>query len=337
MAGDVFSYVLPLTADRPQVGSEFVAYLRNVASRADVIVVDGSSQEVFAAHSRCWGPWVRHAAPEWWTPNGKVGNVLTGLRLARHDRVVIADDDVRYGPELETLVACLDQADVVRPQNYFDPLPWHAAWDSGRILLNRITGGDWPGTLAVRRHVVLGVGGYAGDVLFENYELAQTVVAAGGRHLWAPEIFVRRLPPGARHFWSQRVRQAYDELARPRRLVAFLSLLPAMLSLFARSRRAAGWTVVAGALGVVTAAELGRRSRGGRRVFPARCSLAAPLWVLERAVCSWLALAARARGGVKYRGRRFRRAALTSRQRRRAVADRPPAPWPLGVAVVIVG
>ena len=27
---------------------------------------------------------------------GKVGGVLTGLRLASHARVIVADDDVRY-------------------------------------------------------------------------------------------------------------------------------------------------------------------------------------------------------------------------------------------------
>jgi hypothetical protein len=327
--------VLPLAADRPAVASEFVAYLRELSSRADLIVVDASSPEVFAAHARYWGHWVRHAAPDRQTPNGKVGNVLTGLCMARHDRVVIADDDVRFGAELETLVACLDHADIIRPQNYFDPLPWHAVWDSGRMLLNRIAGGDWPGALAVRRPLVLAAGGYAGDVMFENYELAETVLAAGGRQMWAPEIFVRRLPPTARHFWSQRVRQAYDELARPHRLLVFLPVIPAMVALAVRRRRAAaGRRVAAGVVLVMTAAELGRRFHGGRRYFPARCSLAAPLWVTERAVCSWAALVARARGGVEYGGCRFRRAALTSRQRRRTIAARSAA---ICVATRIVG
>ena len=52
---------------------------------------------------------------------------------------------------LAKVIAALATADVVRPQNYFQPLPWHARWDTGRMLLNRVTGGDWPGTLGVRR------------------------------------------------------------------------------------------------------------------------------------------------------------------------------------------
>jgi hypothetical protein len=194
---------------------------------------------------------------------GKVGNVLTGVSLASHDRIVIADDDVRFGSELFDLVERLDSAEVVRPQNYFAPLPWHAAWDSGRSLLNRAAGGDWPGTLAIRRSVLLGVGGYAGNVMFENFELVKTIEAAGGRQLVASDLFVRRLPPTTRHFVSQRIRQAYDDLARPVCFVFFLAVIPT-LSQFALRRR---WVdlVRAVCIGAVTAAvlaEAGRRRDG---------------------------------------------------------------------------
>jgi hypothetical protein len=69
----------------------------------------------------------------------------------------------------------------VVPQNYFDPLPWHAAWDSARILLNRGLGMDYPGTLAVRRAAFLSAGCYDGDVLFENLELMRTLRSDGAR------------------------------------------------------------------------------------------------------------------------------------------------------------
>jgi hypothetical protein len=79
----------------------------------------------------------------------------------------------------------------------------------------------------------------------------------------------------------------------------------------------------------VALAERGRRLAGADRVVPARASLAAPAWVLERAICSWLALGARVLlGGVPYAGAVMRRAATPSRvlrRRRRATAD-PVAP-----------
>ena len=120
---------------------------------------------------------------------GKVNGVVTGVRECSHERVVIADDDVRYdAAALRRVVALLDEADLVRPQNYFDPLPWHARWDTARSLLNRVfTGdpafpvGDFPGTLAVRRSAFLASGAYDGDALFENLELMRTIRAAGGR------------------------------------------------------------------------------------------------------------------------------------------------------------
>src|SRR5215217_4010099 len=113
---------------------------------------------------------------------GKVGGVLTGVRLASHECLVVADDDVRYDADsLARVVEGLRGADVVRPQNYFTPLPWHARWDTARMLLNRMTGGDWPGTLGVRRSVLRATNGYDGRVMFENLELVRTVLAAGGR------------------------------------------------------------------------------------------------------------------------------------------------------------
>jgi len=54
--------------------------------------------------------------------------------------------------------------------------------------------------------------------------------------------------------------------------------------------------------------------------LPAAATVAAPLWVLERGVCAWIALGLRAvRGGVPYAGSTIRRAATPiSTLRRRA-------------------
>jgi hypothetical protein len=319
-----FSYLLPIRADQPMIDTAFIDYLAWVSERAELIVIDGSAHDVFVAHDRHWGAFGIHIAPHDRTPNGKVASVMAGVHAATHDRLVIADDDVRFGPEIEQLVALLDDADIVRPQNFFEPLPWHAVWDSGRILINRATGGDWPGTLALRRSTLLAAGRYAGDVLFENYELVKTIEAVGGRHLLALDLFVRRLPPTTRHFLTQRIRQAYDELARPGRVAFFLPIAPLFGTLTAMRR----WKLlcrlsVVTAGSVVIAAETGRRRGGARARFPVRCSIVAPLWVAERSFCVWGAVWAWARGGVVYRGRRIRRAALSESTRRRRIdADR---------------
>ena len=318
------SYVLPIRAGAPR--RDLAPYLRWLAQRVEVIVVDGSDAEVFAAHRESFGPTVRHVPvdPDRVTRMGKVGGVMTGVALASHDHVVIADDDVVYtAEELERLDRLLDDADVVRPQNWFGDLPWHARWDTGRILLNRMTGGDWPGTLGVRRSLLLAAGGYAGDVLFENLELVRTIEAAGGRSTVDLGLLVRRQAPPTPQFVDQRVRQAYDELARPARLVAFLAVAP----LVAVTGRRGALAVVAG---TVALAEAGRRRAGGRRVFPRTSAVWAPLWVAERAVTSWLALGSWVvRGGVRYRDGILRRAATPRaelRQRVRAAMAAASAP-----------
>jgi hypothetical protein len=309
------TYLLPIRRRSVPADDDLTAYLAWVATRMPVIVVDGSPGPLFAAHAAAWGHLVRHlpVAPDLALPNGKVAGVLTGLRCAEHEAVVIADDDVRYDDaSLAAAVRALDGVHVVRPQNYFAPLPWHALWDSGRILLNRATDGDWPGTLVVRRSALRATGGYAGDVLFENLELVRTVVAAGGRERVARDVLVRRRPASTRHFWSQRVRQAYDELARPWRLALQLAVLPtaALLLSVARLRVLALVAVVA----LIALAEWGRRRDGGRRLFPAAAALMAPLWVLERGVTAWLAVATRVvRGGVPYAGTRLTSAATPVR------------------------
>ncbi|WP_291883060.1 glycosyltransferase family 2 protein [Cellulomonas sp.] len=321
MDGDLLpaEYVLPLRWQRDDALDELTDYLTDLVTHVPVTVVDGSPEPLFAAHRAAWPPNVRHVPPAPWPGrNGKVAGVMTGVHLARAEAAVIADDDVRWTvAELRTALALLDGADVVRVQNVFRPLPWHARWDTARTLVNRGLGDDFPGTLVVRRSRLLHAGGYDGDVLFENLELIRTVVAAGGREVRAPGLCVARRPPSSRTFWSQRVRQAYDSFAQPARLAAEAAVLPVLLAALVRRRPAP----VVSVLGAVTlVAWHGRHRAGGAGVFPASAVALAPVWLLERAVCTWVALAMRLTGGVPYRGRRLVRAASSvAALRRRAV------------------
>ena len=291
-------------------------YLRRISATCDVLIVDGSPPLVFARHHRSWDAFARHIppGPDLAYRNGKVNGVITGMRTATAERVIIADDDVRYDDRsLARVLALLDDADIAVPQNYFDPLPWHAAWDSARSLINRGLGMDYPGTLAVRHAAFLSASCYDGDVLFENLELMRTLRAGGARLAPAPHVLVRRLPPDLRHFAGQRVRQAYDSLAQPPRLTAELALLPAA-ALAAVTRR---YRALAGAAcAAVGLAEIGRRRHGGAAVFPWYLPLLAPAWLAERSVCSWLAVGCRLRGGVRYAGQRLPRAATSARMLR---------------------
>lgn len=309
------SYIVPLaTADGEDI-TDLVRYVRWLSHVVDdVIVVDGSSPQAFDQHRTAFGTRIRVLRPRTQTLNGKVGNVVTGIEEATHEHVVVADDDVRYRlDQLHRMDGLLRDATVVRPQNYFDPTPWHARVDTARTLIARATGGDWPGTLGVHRSAVLDAGGYAGDVLFENLELVRTLVAAGGSEHVALDLIVRRTPPTTQHFIGQQIRQAYDEFARPVRLTISLAVLPAFLAT-AGARR---WKRAAWAAAVVTlAAEFGRRRAGGRTYFPASSTVLVAPWMVWRSACSWVAVGSRARGGVLYRERRLKTAATPVRRRR---------------------
>lgn len=301
------TYILPLAAPNSQARA-LTGYIRRLSRQvAEVIVVDGSPPAVYREHAGAWGEAAGHIPPAFKMTNGKVAGVVTGLNAARHDYLIIADDDVRYrASELRRMVAELGAYDVVRPQNYFVPSPWHARWDTARTLFNRLSGGDWPGTLGVRRNVLMGTGGYSGEALFENLELVRTIKASGGREKVVLDLFVARRPPSANHFLSQRVRQAYDEWARPGRLAAQLMILPTILALVWLGPHAfVGVAVIS-----IAVAEVGRRVGSGTEVFPATSALWAPLWLAERSVTAWIALGLRVLlGGVTYRGKRVKDAA----------------------------
>ena len=293
------SYVLPLRWTEGSGRDELTGYLRWLSGLVEVFVVDGSAVEIFEANSGAWGSFVKHVRPD---PdlhflNGKVDGVVTGLRAATFARIVIADDDVRYDQSsLRRVIDALDGADVVRPQNFFDPAPWHAQWDTARTLLNRAVSADYPGTLALRRGA-LGGDGYDGDVMFENLELLRTAAARGARIVSRLDLYVARRPPSSSHFWAQRVRQAYDDFAIPLRMALWLGLVPAGITC---ARRRAVKTSLLAALGAVGVAEIGRRRDGGRAYFSPVASLMAPAWLAERAITSWLALGQRLTGGCRY-------------------------------------
>ena len=310
------SYVLPIRCGPEVPAADLTGYLEWLAGRVEVVVVDGSAPAAFAAHARLWRELpIRHVAPD---PdldgaNGKVAGVVTGLRAGeprpgrdRRRRRALR----RRRPRAHHLVA--GRAELVRPRTTSPRGPGTrpgtapAASSTGfsAATSGHAGGAAEPraGRRRVRRRRPLREPGAHAD-------------RTGGRRpgLRPLDLYVARRPPPAGKFWSQRVRQAYDDFAQPLRLVAALSAAPALVAAARRSRRP--WLPLAGAsVAAMVTAEAGRRRAGGRRFFPVTASLLAPVWVLERALCSWLAVAVRLRlGGCPYAGRVVPRAAHSRR------------------------
>jgi hypothetical protein len=295
------------------------SYLARLVRLTDVTVVDGSRPDLLAAHRAAWPDGIRVITPDGRQGvNGKVVGALSGITATRHEMVVLADDDVRYDEaSLSAVHQALGAADVVRPQNVYTHWPWHARWDFCRALVARAVSGDWPGTFGLRASAVEAMGGWSADVLFENLEMVRTAQAAGHVVATLPGLVVGRRPPPAAHFWSQRVRQAYDDLAQPGRLALEMGIVPVVVAATLWRPR----LLVPMAAATVALAEAGRRRHGGLDI-PRSVPLWAPAWVLERGVCIWVALGARARGGVRYHGRRLRVAAHPQS----ALVNRPDLP-----------
>jgi hypothetical protein len=196
------SYVVPFRragATRQELLDLAADFRRLRAAGCQVIVVDGSPPADFARHALAWQGLCRHVrvSDRWQFLNGKVNGVLTGVELAAHERVILADDDVVYdAADVRRMYALLADHDLVVPQNFFTPAPWWARIETGRILLNRALrpAGDYPGTFGVRRSAFARIGPYDGDVLFENEELRRHFLRNGMRVRHARRFLIARRP-----------------------------------------------------------------------------------------------------------------------------------------------
>jgi len=272
----------------------------------EIVVVDGSPEAVFRAHHQAWGSLGRHVEvdTQYRYLNGKVNGIHTGVALARCESIIVADDDIRYtDADVDTMCGLLERYELVRPQNYLSPLPWWARLEAARMLINRgaLRTGDYPGTCGLRRSAMLRVGHYDGDVLFDNEELVRHFIVEGASVCHANDCLVRKRPPTLRKWREQRPRQAYEDFVMRAKTLAFMAALPLAATI------AYLWgadALFAYALAVsVIATGLAQRGRRGIawRYFPARLTVYAPLWVLERSLSVYWALYWRLfRGGYPF-------------------------------------
>lgn len=264
------------------------------AAGCEVLVVDGSPAEVYDAYDEIWGDRSRHAKvdPQYRYLNGKVNGIHTGIELARTERIILADDDIRYTPEdVWRMSRLLSDFEMVRPQNYFLPRPFWARTEAARMLINRafIREGDYTGTLGVTRRAMRRVGHYDGDVLFDNEEIVRHFRFKKAKICYARDFFVLKRPATFRKWIEQRPRQAYEDFIM-RAKTAFFLLLPAAFVLFWMF---GGFTLALGfaffvAAGAVLTAALGLND-GATKFFPLSTVFYAPLWFIERSFSTYWA------------------------------------------------
>jgi len=274
---------------------DFCIYFKTLAAfGCEVLVVDGSPPEVFAEHAKAWQNVCRHEPvdAQYKYLNGKVNGIHTGIAIAAHDRIILADDDIRYTPvDVRRMAELLENYDMVRPQNYFRPLPVWARTEAARMLINRawIAEGDYSGTLGVTRNSMLRVGHYDGDVLFDNEEIVRHFRLKGARIKYVRDFFLLKLPPTFEKWIEQRPRQAYEDFVM-RAKTLFFAAVPIVLAL---TLLKSGWQLAliymaTISLGAIVSAARGLND-GAAHFFPPQVVLYAPLWIAERCISTYWA------------------------------------------------
>jgi hypothetical protein len=299
MAAPICTYLLPLrrNAVAGPEQQELRAYFDSLQGiGCEVLVVDGSPPEIFREHAKAWDGSCQHLAVDrrFGYLNDKVNGIHTGLERAITEKIILADDDIRYTPGLvHTIADLLDRFEAVRPQNFLQPLPWWAKMEAARMLINRATlrAADYPGTCAFRRASMQRAGHYDGDVLFDNEEIIRHFAAHGISLHYALDLFVPKRPPSFRKWMEQRPRQAYEDFGLRSKTALFFALLPLLTALpflFPLGTvficyAAMGATAIGGAW-------MGRARGKAARFFPLITCLFAPLWLLERTFSTYWAL-----------------------------------------------
>jgi hypothetical protein len=278
---------------------ELANYLSTIGTAGcEVIVFDCSPRLQFDLNRRVLR-WVsRHVAirREHCSRGGTIDPIRAAALVAGCEKVVVADEGVRYTEEsIARVCELLDRHEVVEPQDYLDPLPWWNGVEAGRILMHRAIDPqpDHGATFGFRRSIVhtlpaLGSGDIPGDQVRR--------LAAAGAEVYAPaNVFVRRESTKLREWLAARPRAAADDFSLPTKNVFFFSLLPilAILTILGSGRLAASYA------GVIAFASVGLAIRGrfgATAFFPLSASLFAPVWVFERSVSVYWALARKLRG-----------------------------------------
>ena len=293
------SFIVPIRRVRiePLEVKQLADYFKLLrVAGCEVLIVDGSPKSVFEAHKISWQGFSRHVAPDpkYTYLNGKVNGVHTGVDLASCERIILADDDIRYSvSDVKRMCGFLDRSEMVRPQNFIAPLPWWARLESARILINRgvLRAGDYPGTCGFRRTTMLRVGHYDGDVLFDNEEIVRHFALNGVRIKYALDFFILKRPPTFIKWLEQRPRQAYEDFVMRAKTAAFISVLPGTLALsFLVNVRAATFLIALMSLVSIALSGGGILRNAAYRFYPITSPLFAPLWILERSISVYWAL-----------------------------------------------
>jgi ceramide glucosyltransferase len=136
-------------------------------------------------------------------PNGKINNLVGGLKHARHDFLVVSDSDIRLRPDyLKTIIAPLSDPEVGYVSTLFKAIEAHTHAETMELLtINAdivpnmafavVSGAAkfcLGASVALRRSTLDAIGGFASlaNYLVEDYEMSKRIVAMGKHVVMVP-------------------------------------------------------------------------------------------------------------------------------------------------------
>ena len=170
--------------------------------------------------------------------NGKINNMIGGLRHARYDILVISDSDVRMNPDyLKTIVAPFGEADVGCVCTFYKAVGadvWYEKLElltlnadfMTNVIFAHVSGASkfcLGASAAIRRSTLEEIGGFEdlSDYLVEDYEMGRRVWERGEKVVTVPyfvDTIVDVKSPSA--WWGHQV--YWDQNTRAARPLGFL-------------------------------------------------------------------------------------------------------------------
>ncbi|MGE5403022.1 MAG: hypothetical protein ACM3S2_21690 [Ignavibacteriales bacterium] len=275
---------------------ELAGYFRMLNSLGcEVLVVDSSPLDVFAGFEGAWYYLCRHVKVDsrFHYLSDKLNSICTGADLATCEKIIVAEDDVRYSPaDILRMCEMLEDFDLVRPQNYISPLQWWSRMESVHTLMNRAVfpGGDYSNTLAFlntafKKHCHFGKSSY-----YDSDDIIMQFALRRAKICYALDFLILKKSPSLSCWRDQMFQNIFDNFDFSLRTVLLLLLIPVgiLLALFAGPKTALIYSTAV-ILSSITVAFMGRH-RGGRQFYPIGLLVYAPLWLLDVVINNYRAL-----------------------------------------------
>lgn len=282
-----------VSAAEVQEISFYLALLNSTG--CDVIVVDASPLEIYAAHEGAWFSLCRHVKVDsrYHSQSSLINSIFTGTALASCQKIIFASDTVRYTPD-DILRMCelMEHFELVRPQNYLFPLNWWSQIESVGILINRtvMPGGDSPETFGFKSPAFLKFCSRKDRSFEVTEDVTRQFIMHQAKVCFALDFLIQKNSPSFGDWCSSCFRETYKNFSFGIKPCLFLLMIPLgiLLGLFGGIEFLLFYSASI-FLNLITVTFLGR-FRGGREFFPLKLSFAAPIWLFERILCHYKTL-----------------------------------------------